>query len=166
MILGVICIISCKGNSMAKKKVEYAFNPNLKFIKKGYKGNIVIDGIFCNGLSKDKAPIGKVIKWKLSSNPQKKEKKEDTFQLNIAIDSTFQKNQHNLMIWLGHASYFMRINGVTYITDPITSDLPTSKREVANPYEISTLGKIDYVLISHAHFDHFDIPPRIRNQIY
>jgi L-ascorbate metabolism protein UlaG (beta-lactamase superfamily) len=155
--VGLISFIGYKCNSMAQEKIEYIFNPELEMIKNGYEGNITIDGIFCNGLTKDKAPTGKVIKWKLSSNPQQKEKKEDNFSLDIVIDTSFQNNNDDLIVWLGHSSFFMRIKGVTYITDPIMSNLPTSKRKVPNPYEISTLGKIDYILISHAHFDHFDI---------
>lgn len=158
IVLVVICIISCKCNSMAKKKIEYAFNPNLEFISESSKGNIVIDGIFCNGMKKDKAPVGKVIRWKLSKNPQREVKKREKFELHIKIDTTFKNSREDVIVWLGHSSFFLRIGGITYLTDPIFSDLLTSKRKVLNPYEVQTLGEIDYVLISHAHFDHLDIP--------
>ncbi len=158
VFIGIFMFVNCKNNNMAQKKIEYTCNPNLDFIKDGYKGNIVIDGIYCNGKSKDKAPIGKVIKWKLSPNPQREEKKKDTFLLKVAKDNSFIQNQKDFIMWLGHSSFLMRISGVTYITDPIFSDLPTSKRKTINPYDFKTLGKIDYILISHAHFDHFDLP--------
>lgn len=143
---------------MIKKEIKYAYNPELDFINGTNPGNIVIDGIFCNGLKKDKAPIKGVIKWKLTANPQKEEKEKDPFKLDVVIDLTFQSSQENIIIWLGHSSFFMRLEGYTYLIDPIFTDLPTSKRKIINPYAISDFGKIDYILISHAHFDHFDLP--------
>ncbi len=156
--VGVLFMICCRCNSMAQNEIEHLYNPKLKFVQGDFEGNIVVDGIFCNGVKKDKAPLIDVIKWKLSVNPQKEEKRRDTFKLSIMKDYTFQTNQDNVIIWLGHSSFFVRLSGYTYLIDPILSDLPTSKRKVINPYRISDLGKIDYVLISHAHFDHFDIP--------
>lgn len=116
----------------------------------------MIDGVFCNSLQKDKPPVGKVIRWKLSPNPQRKEKKKDVFKLDVCRDS-IPRAYNDILIWLGHSSFFMRINECSYLIDPIFSDLPTAKRKVLNPYTVQSLGKVDYILISHAHFDHFDI---------
>jgi L-ascorbate metabolism protein UlaG (beta-lactamase superfamily) len=142
---------------MNSNEIKFVSNPELEFVKSDYKGNIVIDGIYCNGLTKDKPPTWKVVKWKLSSNPQKKEKKRETFALKVVVDNSFKTNENDVIIWLGHSSFYIRLNGTTYLIDPITSDLPTSKRKVANPYDMNELGKIDYILISHVHYDHFDV---------
>lgn len=143
---------------MADNNIKYAYNSNLEIVKEGWKGNIMIDGVFCNGLKKDKAPTWKVIKWKLTRNPQFEEKKNESFRIDTDIDTFLLQKKEDIAIWLGHSSFFFRIDGFTYLIDPIFSDLPTSKRKVINPYSISSLGKIDYILISHAHFDHFDLP--------
>jgi L-ascorbate metabolism protein UlaG (beta-lactamase superfamily) len=142
---------------MNDNEIKFVSNPELEFVKPDYKGNIVIDGIFCNGPAKDKSPTWKAIKWKLSSNPQRKEKKQDTFRLEVIKDMSFRANGDDVIIWLGHSSFYIRLRGTTYLIDPIMSNLPTSKRKVANPYTMEELGKIDYVLISHVHFDHFDV---------
>jgi L-ascorbate metabolism protein UlaG (beta-lactamase superfamily) len=142
-----------------KQEIKFVSNPELEFVKKDYRGNVVIDGIFCNTAhTKDHSPMWGVVRWKLSPNPQREEKKRDSFALKTVIDNSFTENRDNVIVWLGHSSFYIRLNGTVYITDPIESDLPTAKREVAVPYSIGELGKIDYVLISHAHFDHFDIP--------
>jgi L-ascorbate metabolism protein UlaG (beta-lactamase superfamily) len=69
--------------------------------------------------------------------------------------------------WLGHSTVLLKIDGVTILTDPVFSTraglnlgLLTVgvKRFVAPALAISELPKIDIVLLSHAHFDHFDIP--------
>jgi len=69
--------------------------------------------------------------------------------------------------WLGHATVLLKCGGITILTDPIFSDRagislgPVTlgvKRLVAPALQISELPKIDLVLLSHAHMDHFDIP--------
>jgi len=69
--------------------------------------------------------------------------------------------------WLGHATVLLRMDGITILTDPVFSEraglnlgLVTLgvKRLVEPALEISELPKIDIILLSHAHFDHFDIP--------
>lgn len=161
LILPILCSFiftaGCKGSQM-KQEIKFVSNPDLEFIKSGYKGNIVIDGIYCNTDAKGKVPNWGLVKWIFSSNPQKEEKKKETFRLKTERDLSFKENEDDVIIWLGHSSFYIRLNGIVYITDPIMSDLPTSKRKVDNPYPAEELGKIDYILISHTHFDHFDIP--------
>ena len=69
--------------------------------------------------------------------------------------------------WIGHSTVLLKIDGTTVITDPVFStragvNLGFStvgiKRLVAPALKIAELGKIDLVLLSHAHFDHFDLP--------
>lgn len=64
--------------------------------------------------------------------------------------------------WLGHASFLIQYQGVTILTDPIFSDRasPLSfwgpKRLQSLPVALADLPPIDYVLISHNHYDHLD----------
>jgi len=69
--------------------------------------------------------------------------------------------------WLGHATVLLRIDGFTILTDPVLSARvglnfgPLTlglKRLVAPALEFPELPGIDLVLLSHAHFDHFDTP--------
>lgn len=69
--------------------------------------------------------------------------------------------------WLGHSTVLLKIDGVTLITDPVFSDrvgidlgLLTLgvKRLVAPALDSSALPRVDTILLSHAHFDHFDVP--------
>src|SRR4029077_3031154 len=69
--------------------------------------------------------------------------------------------------WLGHTTVLLKIDGVTVLTDPVFSKRagiglgPVTlglKRIVDPALRIAELPKIDVVLLSHAHMDHFDIP--------
>ncbi|MEO8369554.1 MAG: MBL fold metallo-hydrolase [Candidatus Solibacter sp.] len=68
--------------------------------------------------------------------------------------------------WLGHSTVLLKIDGATLITDPVFSARagigfgPLTlglKRLVAPALTIAELPKLDVVLLSHAHMDHFDI---------
>lgn len=69
--------------------------------------------------------------------------------------------------WLGHASVLVNFYGVTILTDPVLmprigADIGLGtlgpKRLIAPALRVGELPRIDLVLLSHAHFDHFDIP--------
>ena len=68
--------------------------------------------------------------------------------------------------WLGHTSVLLKIEGVTVLTDPVFSARagigmgPLTlgvKRLVEPALSLAELPKIDVILLSHAHMDHFDI---------
>lgn len=67
--------------------------------------------------------------------------------------------------WLGHSTVLIKVDGFTILTDPILGSRcgvrvgPLTvglKRLVAPALLRSQLPPIDLVLLSHAHFDHFD----------
>lgn len=69
--------------------------------------------------------------------------------------------------WIGHSSVLLKIDGQTILTDPVFSSRvglglgPITlglKRLVQPALSVEELPRIDLVLLSHAHMDHFDIP--------
>src|SRR6478735_8659245 len=62
--------------------------------------------------------------------------------------------------WAGHASWVVRIGGLTVLTDPVWS-----RRILGTPARITPAGvrweelpPVDAVVISHNHYDHLDAP--------
>ena len=97
-----------------------------------------------------------VLKWQIMKNPQKEEKKNDTWKLNCITDSDFITTSTDCIVWLGHASFFIRVAGITLLIDPILFDVSLIKRKSALPIDPNQLRNIDYILISHDHRDHCD----------
>jgi len=69
--------------------------------------------------------------------------------------------------WLGHSTVLLKIDGTTVLTDPVFSaragvhfgPLAIGIQRLVRPaLRMAELPKIDLILLSHAHFDHFDIP--------
>lgn len=68
--------------------------------------------------------------------------------------------------WLGHATVLINFFGLTILTDPVLfprcgihlPGLTIGPKRLTSPaLRVSELPPIDLVLLSHAHFDHFDL---------
>ena len=83
----------------------------------------------------------------------------------------------NLLVWFGHSSYFMQIDGRKFLVDPVfsgsASPLPNSVKsfEGSDIYTADDFPEIDYLFISHDHWDHLDystikkLRPRVKKVI-
>ncbi|WP_258396260.1 MBL fold metallo-hydrolase [Streptomyces sp. Amel2xB2] len=62
--------------------------------------------------------------------------------------------------WAGHASWIVRVGGLTVLTDPVWSRriLGTPPRVTPPGVDWSHLPPVDAVVISHNHYDHLDAP--------
>ncbi|PIF06436.1 MAG: MBL fold metallo-hydrolase [Draconibacterium sp.] len=68
----------------------------------------------------------------------------------------------NVLVWFGHSSYFMQIDGRKFLVDPVFCGhaSPFSFSIKAFPgtdiYTVNDMPKIDYLVITHDHWDHLD----------
>ena len=87
----------------------------------------------------------------------------------IAIELSDEFNSSTVLpksyaVWVGHASYLINNSNITIITDPIYSNRasPVSfigpKRMIPPGISYEKLPFIDVITVSHAHYDHLDIP--------
>jgi len=68
----------------------------------------------------------------------------------------------NILVWFGHSSYFMQFEGKRFLVDPVfsgnASPVPGSVKAFngSDLYSPADLPDIDYLLITHDHYDHLD----------
>jgi N-acyl-phosphatidylethanolamine-hydrolysing phospholipase D len=66
------------------------------------------------------------------------------------------------LTWVGHSTLLVQMGHTTFLTDPIwsrtASPLPVGPRRYVEPgIEIEDLPDIDFVVVSHNHYDHMDL---------
>lgn len=96
--------------------------------------------------------------------------KKDPFlkpKKNVPTVFTDLKNiskEEDVYIWLGHSSYFLQTNGISFLIDPVLSKFGSPVKffnKAFNGSDIYTpedLPFIDYLVITHDHYDHLDYP--------
>lgn len=73
-----------------------------------------------------------------------------------------------ILIWFGHSSYFLQLYGKRILVDPLFSEVSSPAlffpRAFAgtNSYKPEDMPKIDYLIITHDHWDHLDYQTVIR----
>ncbi len=80
----------------------------------------------------------------------------------------------DILVWFGHSSYFLQIDGLRFLVDPVfsgsASPLPGSNKAFPGTdiYTVEDFPAIDYLLITHDHYDHVDyttlltLQPKVR----
>ncbi len=60
------------------------------------------------------------------------------------------------VLWVGHATCLIQIGEMTFLTDPIFTSTAgmVSKRSVEPGIRSAAIDRLDFILISHIHFDH------------
>ena len=133
---------------------------NKLFAKEIFSKSIVKDGIFYNNFIDHKmASFKEFWKWR------KESKKPEPISFPLAKnDPQFLKDNKTkkTLTWIGHASFLLQIDGVNILTDPHLTKR-ASPFSIAGPMRttppglsIKDLPNIDFIVISHNHYDHLD----------
>jgi len=139
--------------------MEYVFNPDLPVMQLPFewKGTPVDDhGRFVNHEFPFIYSLSEFLKWQFQRNPQRAEKKAERWHPPVVNDDSFLHTTTDCIVWLGHASFFIRLDGVSMLIDPVFYDIFTRKRRTPFPIDPSRFTTLDYILVSHNHMDHCD----------
>ena len=129
-----------------------------------YRTNHHCDGYFCNDIGEPTIPK--------AESPSLKEAFKFAFgKPDYSKPAPFRKispEEFHLgpgirFWWIGHATCLIQFGNTFIITDPIFSKygapvIGVNKRVTPPACEISELPPIQYILISHDHYDHLDYP--------
>jgi len=118
------------------------------------------DGKFANpwGVEAKPTPLN-LAKWKAQKNPFAQEKKQQAL-IGVAPNplGVFEGLPPGMkVLWLGHASFLIEIEGLSILLDPVFGDIPLTSRKVAAPISPQDIPEVDVLLLSHGHFDHLDV---------
>jgi len=103
-----------------------------------------------------------ILKWKMTS----KRLKWLTLPESVSTDIPPEKitdNENIRVSYVGHVTFLIQIKGLNILTDPVWSERVSPftfagpKRVIKPGINFADLPKIDFILISHNHYDHLDI---------
>lgn len=106
------------------------------------------------------ATYTKVLKQVLFGRP-KRSKPTDKI-LSVKTDLLALQPNENCLVWFGHSSYFMQVDGKRFLVDPVFSGsaapfaFMTRAFNGTDRYVTDDMPFIDYLLITHDHYDHLD----------
>ena len=139
--------------------MPFTSNPKLEYLDLPFKWEgtpTTGKGRFVNTEFPSVISLRAVWKWQTLINPQKQEKKNDQWKLEVDFESHFLDSKEDCIVWLGHASFFVRLSGISILIDPVLLDSAFIKRLSPLPVSPDLFLNLDYVLISHDHRDHCD----------
>ena len=79
-----------------------------------------------------------------------------------SIKTDLNSLQEDSLVWMGHSSYYLQVNGKRMLIDPVLSGAASpvkfTTRSFAGSdiYSPSDIPPLDYLFISHDHWDHLD----------
>lgn len=121
------------------------------------------DGQFVNRqdttlMTQDTNKIVETVKFLFRDNSNLSPQKAITFE-KIKFESL---SKEDLLIWLGHSSFYMQLSGKKILVDPVLSNYASPINFINNAYQGTTVYKaddfkdLDMIVISHDHYDHLD----------
>ena len=84
-------------------------NERLATVNPYLRGNPMVRGRFFNRQHRFRPGMGSVLKWRLSSNPQRKEKKTVKWDPKVCYLRSLDAVVGDSLIWLGHNSFFLHL---------------------------------------------------------
>ncbi len=101
------------------------------------------------------------LRWRREENPFKaaKERPPEVAIEDRPIEAFSTLDEQGRLIWLGHASLLVEIDGVRVLVDPVFgSASPVVPRRVPAPVTPQQMPRVDVVVVTHGHYDHLDRP--------
>lgn len=102
-----------------------------------------------------RVPLSSLLKWQFSKyfTPAADASVQDP----VPVHETKIPPEEGSVLWLGHASVWIRLQELDILIDPVFGDIPLYRRHTPLPIPQEQIHA-DLILITHAHYDHFDKP--------
>jgi L-ascorbate metabolism protein UlaG (beta-lactamase superfamily) len=78
------------------------------------------------------------------------------------VDLHALDRNNDVLVWFGHSSYFLQVNGKRFLVDPVLSghaspfSFTTPSHTGTDRYRPDDIPDINYLMLTHDHWDHLD----------
>jgi L-ascorbate metabolism protein UlaG (beta-lactamase superfamily) len=179
MIVLVIIVVFVAAVALFMQQEKFGKYPEGERLERIMKSPNFRDGQFQNQSHTPDLAEGETffsVMKKFIFNKDPRNKPTDTIPAK-KIDLKALDPDKDAMVWFGHSSYFMQVDGKKILVDPVLSGSASPVRFTtksfagSDAYTVDDLPDIDYLFISHDHWDHLDyetimkLKPRIKNVV-
>jgi N-acyl-phosphatidylethanolamine-hydrolysing phospholipase D len=155
-------IISCASTSKNFDEAVWRAKVKSEDPSKLFASNVRNGRFYNPWLPREDFGIGRLLRWKFSEKQEYTD--EEKNYLPEIIGNAKERIQAmpdgDFIMWVGHATFLIRVNGQYWLTDPIFSNrafLPERKTPPAlTAEEIAEIAPSVNIIISHNHYDHLD----------
>ena len=166
IILGFLGLITIGGILFVNLSPEFGGKHRKEDIRRYETSGHFKDGIFHNitptNMHMSPKDIAKItFKYLFEKNekvPNTEPPIEKVDSLTIA-----NTNEDFSFVWFGHSTFYIKMGNKNILLDPMFSEVPAPHPSLGNkrfqkelPIDLEKLPEIDYVFISHDHYDHLD----------
>lgn len=97
-------------------------------------------------------------KWRTERSKKLKDESVQIPQADQMDVLRLQDNRTDFSItWVGHSTFLIQVNGFNILTDPVWAKRMGFQKRLTEPgLSLNELPLIDFVFISHGHYDHLD----------
>lgn len=80
----------------------------------------------------------------------------------VKVDLKELSSSENIIVWFGHSSYFLQVDGKKFLVDPVFSgqaspvSFTTKAFGCTDEYNAEDMPELDCLIITHDHWDHLD----------
>ncbi|MDR1598019.1 MAG: MBL fold metallo-hydrolase [Holosporales bacterium] len=152
----VLCFTTCIARHILHPK--FGCDPKGKRLERIQKSSNYKDGHFHNIL-----PLKAYVPHAASKVLRKLAKRQGRSKVVIPSKKTdLHALRGDALVWFGHSSYFTQMSGNRIAVDPVLSEvsspIPCFPRAFrgSNVYKPEEIPELDYVFITHDHWDHLD----------
>lgn len=163
----IVLLVFTTGFLVIKFNPQFGGKPSKEELTEYEKLNNFSDGKFLNQIKTEMdMNFKKGLKVMREFMSKKGNKRPDGNLPQKATDASefFNSTDKNLFVWFGHSAIALNLKGKIILIDPMLTKAPSpfpafgTKRFNDNlPIKLQDFPKIDYILISHDHYDHLDM---------
>ena len=162
ILLIIIGLIALSG-ALFVNQAKFGKSPSGARLERLAKSPHYRDGRFYNLI--DTPNLSEGVGWleMMAEFARKKERQRPSVPV-PSVKTDLSALDGDSLVWFGHSSFFLRLGGQNILADPVFSpnaspfSFTTKAFDGTNIYSPADLPEIDYLLISHDHWDHLDYP--------
>ena len=111
------------------------------------------------------------ILWRFLFDRPKDVRPTDSIPI-VRLDLKKLDRSEDLIVWFGHSGYLIQMDGVRYLIDPVfVEGAPFGMMNAffrgTKVFDVADLPEIDYLIITHDHWDHLDyhVAKELQNRV-